>query len=71
MYTLKIIDGINKERIVIEDSDPKKIRNITFKIKKKLGRKIVINFNGKDLLGGHNALDKMIYEKWLEENQPK
>ena len=71
-YSLRLISPSGAVRIIVE-SEPsvKRVRAITFGIKKRPGQKLVISLNGKDLPGGANALDQIAYEAWLISHNPE
>jgi hypothetical protein len=65
-----------REAIVEGEKDPVRIRRIatsrsfTKRIKARMGRKAVITKDNRVMAGGARALDRLCYEKWLEEHQP-
>lgn len=68
-YSLYIIDRVGNREPVLEcERSPRKVRNVALKIKSRPGRTIIITRDNKDLPGGANALDKELYELWLESN---
>jgi len=65
-----------REEIVTGEKDPFRVRRIATgksftKRLSRFGRKAVITKDNKVLPGGATALDRVCYEKWLEENQPE
>lgn len=78
VYALYIDCPINgREEIVTGERDPFRIRHIatsrkfTKRVAARAGRKVVITKDNRELQGGAAALDRLCYEKWLQDNQPE
>lgn len=78
VYALYIDCPINgREAIVTGERDPFRIRNIatsrkfTKRLKARQGRKAIITKDNRELRGGATALDRLCYEKWLQDHQPE
>ena len=76
IYALYIDCPINgREEIVTGERDPLRIRriatskNFTKRVKARLGRKAVITKDNRELQGGVTALDRLCYDKWLEDHE--
>lgn len=77
-YALYLDCPINgREAIVTGERDPFRIRRIatgksfTKRLKARYGRKAVITKDNKVMPGGAHALDRICYQKWLEDHQPE
>lgn len=67
-YSLYIVRFSGDREPILEcEKSPRKVRNVALKIKQRPGRTIVITRDNKELPGGNRALDKEVYELWLEE----
>lgn len=68
-YSL-FIEGPDGRRTILEDElSARKVSNVAKKMKDCHGRRIVITRNQRVLPGGARALDKELYERWLEEHR--
>lgn len=68
-YCLFFLDRTgNLEPILLDQSSARKVRNVAQKIKEKPGRSLLITRDGKRLQGGAAALDRELYQRWLEEH---
>lgn len=68
-YSLILDDQGQREMILDCDASLDRVRRVAGKIKKRMGRKIILVKDGKELPGGANALDREAYDRWLEMNQ--
>ena len=64
-----------REEILTGEKDPFRVRNVatgrgfTKRLRARHGRKAVITKDNKVLQGGAHALDRICYQKWLEDHE--
>jgi len=76
-YALFLDCPINGREEILRGTDPFHIRRVatgrsfTKRLGARHGRKAVITKDNKVMQGGATALDRICYQRWLEEHQPE